>query len=335
MSIKRADSGWLVDAQPGGRGEKRYRKTFNTKAEALAWEAWLKTQVNQNSEWKPDKRDTRKLSELVELWFSQHGQGLRSGVNTKSRLLHLCEALGNPVADRFTVEMFAAYRTKRIEAGISQNNLNREHAYLRSVFNELKRLGQWKRENPLEALRAFKIQQVELAYLTDKQIETLLQSMDSARNPHVKLITKICLSTGARWSEGEELTLQQIKPGLIEFARTKSGKLRGIPIDDALYAELVKHGNTHKRMHRLFDYSISAFRDAVDRAGIALPDGQMTHVLRHSFASHFMMNGGNILTLQRILGHANLTMTMRYAHLAPDHLQEAVKLNPLSRLTVR
>jgi site-specific recombinase XerD len=46
-----------------------------------------------------------------------------------------------------------------------------------------------------------------------------------------------------------------------------------------------------------------------------------------------MMNGGNILTLQKILGHANLTMTMLYAHLAPEHLQEAKTLNPLSRLT--
>jgi len=46
-----------------------------------------------------------------------------------------------------------------------------------------------------------------------------------------------------------------------------------------------------------------------------------------------MMNGGNILVLQRSLGHANLTMTMRYAHLAPDHLQEVVKLNPLTALT--
>jgi site-specific recombinase XerD len=46
-----------------------------------------------------------------------------------------------------------------------------------------------------------------------------------------------------------------------------------------------------------------------------------------------MMNGGNILTLQKILGHANLTMTMRYAHLAPEHLLEAKSLNPLSRLT--
>jgi hypothetical protein len=42
-----------------------------------------------------------------------------------------------------------------------------------------------------------------------------------------------------------------------------------------------------------------------------------------------MMNGGNILTLQRILVHSCLAMTMRYAHLAPEHLQEAVKLNPL------
>ena len=58
----------------------------------------------------------------------------------------------------------------------------------------------------------------------------------------------------------------------------------------------------------------------------------MTHVLRHTFASHFMMNGGNILALQKILGHSSLTMAMRYAHLAPDHLQEATALNPLAML---
>ena len=86
---------------------------------------------------------------------------------------------------------------------------------------------------------------------------------------------------------------------------------------------------------RLFDYAYSAFRDGVERAGLALSDGQLTHVLRHTFASHFMMNGGNILVLQRALGHANLTMTMRYAHLAPDHLQRVSELNPLAALTLR
>ncbi len=43
----------------------------------------------------------------------------------------------------------------------------------------------------------------------------------------------------------------------------------------------------------------------------------------------------NILTLQRILGHANLTMTMRYARLAPEHLQKAKNLYPLALLALR
>jgi integrase len=45
------------------------------------------------------------------------------------------------------------------------------------------------------------------------------------------------------------------------------------------------------------------------------------HLLRHTFASHFVMNGGNILALQKILGHSDLKMTMIYAHLAPDYLE--------------
>lgn len=49
-------------------------------------------------------------------------------------------------------------------------------------------------------------------------------------------------------------------------------------------------------------------------------DGHPWHMLRHTFASHFMMAGGNILTLQKLLGHATLAMTCRYAHLSPDHL---------------
>lgn len=42
-----------------------------------------------------------------------------------------------------------------------------------------------------------------------------------------------------------------------------------------------------------------------------------------------MMNGGNLLTLNKILGHQTIQMTMRYAHLAPEHLADALTLNPL------
>ncbi|PAZ22427.1 hypothetical protein CKG06_00520, partial [Pseudomonas aeruginosa] len=56
------------------------------------------------------------------------------------------------------------------------------------------------------------------------------------------------------------------------------------------------------------------------------------HVLRHTFASHFIMNGGHIVTLQHILGHTSLSMTMRYAHLSQDHLMEAVRFSPLAHM---
>lgn len=71
------------------------------------------------------------------------------------------------------------------------------------------------------------------------------------------------------------------------------------------------------------------FSRVLEKASIKLPAGQATHALRHTFASHFVMRGGNILTLQKILGHTSLAMTMRYAHLSPDHLQDALTLNPL------
>ncbi len=41
---------------------------------------------------------------------------------------------------------------------------------------------------------------------------------------------------------------------------------------------------------------------------------------------------GNILVLQGVPGHSGFTMTMRYAHFSPDHLEEAKKLNPLARV---
>ena len=44
------------------------------------------------------------------------------------------------------------------------------------------------------------------------------------------------------------------------------------------------------------------------------------HDLRHTFASHFMMAGGNILSLRDLLGHHDIKVTQKYAHLAPDHL---------------
>ncbi len=106
---------------------------------------------------------------------------------------------------------------------------------------------------------------------------------------------------------------------MIHFTDTKSGKNRTIPISPELEREIQDNESDP-----LFGWSLSAFRRALDKTSISLPKGQASHVLRHTFASHFMINGGNIMTLQKILGHSSITMTMRYSHLAPDHLQETL-----------
>ena len=174
-----------------------------------------------------------------------------------------------------------------------------------------------------------------MSSLEKEQILELLKACSEAENVHVKLITILCLSTGARWSEAEGLNITQVKPRVIHFANeTKSKKARGLPIEQDLEKALIQHHKQYGDGMKIFGPSISAFRRALERSKIETPKGQASHILRHTFASEFMRKGGNILVLQRALGHQSLTMTMRYAHLAPDHLVEVRSLNPLAGISV-
>jgi site-specific recombinase XerD len=335
MTIKKSNDGWLVDIQPGGRGAKRIRKTLKTKSEALQFEAWAKTQVAQNDEWIKPKKDIRRLSEVIEIWQLHHGLQLRHS-RTYPTLQRVCKALGDPLVRSFKADDFASYRAQRLAEGVTANTVNREHAYLRAVFNELSRLGHWDGENPLGKLRQFKVQETELSFLTNDQIKKLLNALQNRTRKDALLIAKICLATGARWSEAELLRIQQVRAGMVQYSQTKTDKNRSIPISPELETEITNFytDNCSTDSDRIFCNSAGSFRMAIKEANINLPEGQLTHVLRHTFASHVMMNGGNILSLQRALGHSTLQMTMRYSHLAPDHLQEIKNLNPLMRLTV-
>lgn len=334
MTINQVKTGWQVNIQPGGRAGKRVKKTFKTKAEAIAWERHIQAKVQESPEWSPPKKDARFLSDLVELWYQHHGAELRDGVGRKRILLAMCEAMGNPKADTFTPDQFAEYRMRRIEAGIKPNTMNREQAYLRAVFNETIRLGHWTKDNPLTKLRAFKIQEQELSYLTSEQITFLLGRLAASKNAHAQLIAKICLSIGARWGEAEGLRVSQVRNGLIQLVQTKSSKGRAIPISAALENEIHQHHKKHGDGERCFMAAYFAFRKTLIDANLKHSDGQLTHILRHTFASHFMMNGGNVIALQKILGHHSLIMTMRYAHFSPEHLQEVRNLNPMARLNL-
>ena len=96
--------------------------------------------------------------------------------------------------------------------------------------------------------------------------------------------------------------------------------------------ELFQEVKQHIKEKGEFTSSQEAFRRALQRSGIRTIRGQASHVLRHTFASHFMMNCGNIRVLQTILGHSDIKMTVKYAKFSKDHLKDAVKLNPLSKM---
>ena len=336
MSVRNTKDGskkpWLAEVYPEGREGSRQRRKFATTGEAVAWEEWVLSKRN-TGEWQNGKpsRDDRRLSDLINLWFGQHGRTLSDGERRRNKLLWMAEALGDPVARSFTAKDFAAYRERRLQGEIyisgqcrvvSPSTLNREFMYLQAVFNELGRLGEWSAGNPLQTLRQFKIQESEMAYLTDYDIELLLSECQEDKN--LWLVVMLCLSTGARWSEVEKMTRSQVANGRVTFTKTKGKRNRTVPVAEWLLALLPK------RSGRLFSDCYDAFEKAIIRSKIELPAGQLTHVMRHTFGSHFMMNGGNILVLQKILGHTDIKMTMRYAHFAPDHLEDAVKLNPIS-----
>ena len=63
------------------------------------------------------------------------------------------------------------------------------------------------------------------------------------------------------------------------------------------------------------------FQNALREAGI---ERFVFHDLRHTFASHLVMAGVDLMTVKEFLGHKRLEMTLRYAHLAPDHKRAAI-----------
>jgi integrase len=328
MSVKKTKSGrWQVDAELS-RG-KRIRRTFDRKADAVQFEAKVRSKSAAVKSQLTTERDNRRLSELVQSWYDLHGHTLNDGERRHRALQRLAQRLGNPVARSLTSSAYARDRRQRSDAGISDKTLNNELTYIRSVFNELFSLGEITYPNPLSKVKQIRIQEQELSWLTDQQITEILNAVRDRRlgsNPHLEPLIRICLATGARWSEAENLKPVSLVNNVVTFSNTKSGKVRSVPVS----AELSDYLHEHWRLHGSFTSSIGAFRRVLEKTRIQLPKGQATHVLRHTFASHFVMKGGNILTLQRILGHSSVKVTMRYAHLAPKHLEEAVKLAPVT-----
>ena len=321
MSVRKHRSDWMIDLAIKGQRFREYG--FKTRTLAVARESELK-----KSGGSVPKHQT--LIEFVDLWYVLHGHTLRDTYRY-SRTQAIANAIGGTLS-RFDSMSFVNYRADRLKS-VSVSTINHETRYLRAVFNEMIRLGQYHGDNPMSGIRTLREVKTELQYLELDQVSELLDALSTSRNSHAVIVAKICLATGARWCEAQSLHRSDlIVSGPVYYLRfrdTKNGSTRHVQITQQLHSDILSVCNSGDR---LFDSCRDAFRSTVKRMGIHLPAGQLTHILRHTFASHFMMSGRDILTLSKILGHSDIKVTMRYAHLSPDHLSEVLEFNPLALL---
>ncbi|WP_330959035.1 phage integrase [Photobacterium sp. 53610] len=327
---------WLCDVYPQGRKGKRVRKRFTTKGEALAYEKHILSEVD-NKPWLGEKPDRRSLLDMIDLWHERHGQSLTQAKYTYNKLKTMALGMSDPFYLKLTPAMFTEYRSARLAGDIADQNgrkvaitfrtCNNEQDLLNAVIVELIRMGEWKGSNPLASVRQFRLHETEMEFLTVEEMEVIISAAESHKfHQDLHKVIKLCLATGGRFKETASLTGAQLSKYKVTFTQTKGKKNRSVPISPEIYDLIYQPGSGP-----LFSIGYSTIYRFVVKHVPRLTR-QAAHVLRHTFASYYMMNGGNIIALQKILGHSDIKQTMRYAHLAPDHLEDVVSKNPLNNL---
>jgi len=230
----------------------------------------------------------------------------------------------------------------------SSTTVNCYFRALRTFFNWLER-EELVIENPFKNLRAPKINKTVVQALSPAEIDRLFKvcSGRSVLNIRNTAILSIFLDTGLRLSEVANLTIDDVNTddGSLLIRHGKGGKQRivriGTRAQKALwkYITLYRPSNSNNN-HRLF---INRGGDALGLLGMKILINRLgdkakvkvhPHKLRHTFAISFLRAGGDVFSLQYLLGHSTLQMTQRYLQSlnANDAARAHQKFSPLDNL---
>jgi integrase len=242
---------------------------------------------------------------------------------------------GETPLDRIGAAAIADYASRRmiepstrIGRPVAPATVNKDLAILRCM---LRLAAEWELIAKVPRVRLLREPEGRLRFLSDDEAARLLTEckraaqhpVSSCRSPNLHPIVVVALNTGMRRGEIFGLTWKRVdfSRSVIQLEKTKGGRRREIPMNQAVYDAL-----TSVRGHRegrVFGPSSvrTAFDSAVARAGV---DDFTFHDLRHTFASWLVQRGVQLAAVKELLGHRSLAMTMRYAHLAPAHLRDAV-----------
>jgi len=158
--------------------------------------------------------------------------------------------------------------------------------------------------------------------LSREEVRTILNLV---RNPMARMALTVMYACGLRISEGVKLTIADIDGDRKQlWVRCGKGwKDRAVPLADHVLKLLRLHHRTrghggkwifpHGDGHIATDFLQRVFKEALRESGIT--KNATPHTLRHSFATHLLENGEDITTLQKILGHADISTTRIYLHL--------------------
>jgi len=218
------------------------------------------------------------------------------------------------------------YKQKRIKE-VSPATVNREITCLKHIFNKAKEWGKIK-DNQISSVKLFKEQNARIRYLEKEEIEKLTKTCPD----YIKPIVMVALNTGMR--KGEILSLKwkdiDFRNRIIYILQTKNNEIRKIPMNDIIFRTLLKVRKNPKSSYIFCKKDGSPYRDirggftnALKKAGIK--DFRF-HDLRHTFASHLVMAGVDLKTVQELLGHKTFAMTLRYSHLSSDHKRRAIDI---------
>jgi integrase len=332
-----------------GNGERIYRRlqvpaAFRTasQAERWGWEEWARLRADGRTPPKAARsskaKPTPTFQQFVEeRWWPKYPAGKTQatiGGVEKLLRLYLKPALGPLKLTEITTEVvehfLATVKRKRSKKDLSRKTVKHMRALLRMILAAAVR---WEELGKLPDLPAVKVKQAPWDYLNSEESAKLLQA---ALTDDERTALLFALRTGAR--AGEQIALQwgdiDWMSRKVCFRRsmtygvtgpTKSGKERRIPLSPELLHALKEHrlrvgGHEHvfcdgagraltlERLH-------SIVWGACRRAGLRKV---RWHDLRHSFASQLVVANVPLARVQEYLGHSTITMTMRYAHLAPE-----------------
>jgi len=247
------------------------------------------------------------------------------------RMQQLIEWFGSRVADSITPQEIeraiadAAESRKWLPA-----TANRHRSLLSMTYRLAIRNGKV-RENPVRQVPRKRENNVVARFLDaeeEAKLRAKIRALYPAREPEFNL----ALHTGMRRNEQHRLRWRDVnlRAGVITIAQSKHGGARHVPINsvaEKALETLVKSRSESEYVclgseHRDGRDWERWFEECVREAGIK---DFRWHDLRHTFASRLAMAGVPLRTLAELLGHKTLAMVMRYAHLAPAHLRDAVE----------